>query len=291
MAHTGLVAMKALEVMGVSKTYSIWRHKVKALDGVNISIPEGYTVGLVGPNGAGKSTLLKIIMGFLKEDSGIIKISSKKPPGYVPEFPTFINDLTVYDNIKYITELAGVGKEKIESLLKEFGIYNKKNVYPHELSNGQKKRLAIVRAIITDPEIIIMDEPFSGLDPTMAIDIKNKIKGLKDGRKTILISSHNLQYLSDICDRFVFMNAGKVIRTYDPNENSIILRITYSGDIPEKYENKIKGHGTLIIETEKDKVPSIIYDLVQSGVKIYEAKIEGLDTIYERTFLGGEKNA
>ena len=276
--------MKALEVIDIKKTYSKWRRPVKALNGVSFNILKGTTVGLVGPNGAGKSTLIRIIVGFLKKDKGKIKINTSKPLGYVQEFPTFF-DMSMEKNLRYIGDLTGVSFDKIESLSKNFEIEDRKSALPSQLSNGQIKRLAIVRSIIHNPDILIMDEPFSGLDPSMAIDIRNMIQKLRDEGKTMLISSHNLLYLTPICDRVIFMSNGEIIGDYIP-KNMVNLRVEFKGDIPDDMKDYIKREGVMVIEISKEKVPEIIRKLVKEGVDIYQAKVEGLDTIYERLYMG-----
>ncbi len=276
--------MKALEVRKIKKTYSKWRHPVRALDGVSFDVEDGITVGLVGPNGAGKSTLIKIIVGFLKKDEGEINIKTSKPLGYVQEYPTFF-DMSMENNLKYIGDLTGTSFDKVERLLKKFGLWDRKSAVPSQLSKGQTKRLAILRSIIHDPDILVMDEPFSGLDPSMAIDIRNMIQQLKDEGKTMLISSHNLLYLTPICDRVIFMSDGRILGEYTP-KNTINLRVEYIGNIPDEMKNYIERDGLMVIEVSKEKVPEIIRKLVNEGVEIYQAKIEGLDTIYERLYAG-----
>ncbi len=286
MENTGLVTMSVLEVQNLKKTYSKWRHPVKALKGISFSIEESTTVGLVGPNGAGKSTLIKIIVGFLRKDEGRVIINTSKPLGYVQEIPTFF-DMSVYDNLKYIAQVSNSPIERVDTLLQKFGLAHKKKVTPKELSKGQLKRFAVIRSILHNPDILIMDEPFSGLDPSMAIDIRRMIEELKKYKKTMFISSHNLLYLTPICDRVIFMSEGKIIGDYMPKD-FINLRVSFKGNPSEEWKKYVKSEGTMIIETKKENVPTIIRSLVNSGMDIYEVRIEGLDAIYERLYKGGQ---
>ena len=148
-------------------------------------------MGLVGPNGAGKSTLVKIMAGLLYPDSGKVYLHVNPPIGYVQEEPTFL-DTTVYKNIVYIAELNDIPHSEMEPLFEKFGLSDKKDKLPSELSHGQRKRLALLRALLYKPEFLILDEPFSGLDPSVALWIKKLIQKLKKEKVTLFISSHNL---------------------------------------------------------------------------------------------------
>ncbi|AGB04621.1 ABC-type multidrug transport system, ATPase component [Aciduliprofundum sp. MAR08-339] len=278
--------MNLLQVKNLKKTYSKWRHPVRALRGVSFSIERGEVVGLVGPNGAGKSTLIKIIVGFLREDGGRVELRTKKPIGYVQEYPTFF-DSSVELNLKYIAELTDVPVENVYSLIEKFGLHGKEKINPSNLSKGQQKRLAIIRALIHNPDFMVMDEPFSGLDPSMAIGIRKIIEELKDKRKTIFISSHNLLYLTPVCDRVIFMNQGKIVGDYNFGR-SVILKVIFKGELPEDFKKYSNGEEELLIETNRENIPGIIRELVNGNLDIYEAKIEGLDRIYERIYMGGE---
>lgn len=284
MVDTGLVDMKVLEVQNLKKTYSKRRHPVEALKGVSFSVESGTTVGLVGPNGAGKTTLIKIMVGFLRKDEGKVLVRTSKPLGYVQEVPTFF-DISIYDNLKYIADVSNAPRKRIDELLDKFGLADKKKQSPKDLSKGQLKRFAIIRSILHNPDILIMDEPFSGLDPSMAIGIRRIIESLRKEGKTLFISSHNLLYLTPISDRVIFMSNGEILEDYVPKE-SINLRITFKGKISDRWREYVENDGVMVIETKKDEIPHIIKALVNEGIEIYEARIEGLDTIYERLYKG-----
>ncbi len=185
------ISMEAVKVANIKKTYSRWLRPVKALRGVSFKIEKGTSVGLVGPNGAGKSTLVKIMAGLLYPDSGKVYLHVNPPIGYVQEEPTFL-DTTVYKNIVYIAELNDIPHSEMEPLFEKFGLSDKKDKLPSELSHGQRKRLALLRALLYKPEFLILDEPFSGLDPSVALWIKKLIQKLKKEKVTLFISSHNL---------------------------------------------------------------------------------------------------
>jgi len=274
------------EVSNLHKTYNNLLHPVKALNGVSFTLEKGSTIGLVGPNGAGKSTLIKIMAGLLFPDSGYVKLRTKKPLGYVEEEPVFL-DLNVYENIMYFAELHGISREKIEPLLKNFGLAEKKKEYPVNLSHGQKKRLALLRAILHQPEFLILDEPFSGLDPSMALWMRNLILSVKKGGKTIFISSHILSHLMPICDRIIFMNGGKILMDYTM-KNKPLFRIFYKGKIPKDIEAEEVKDNSLLIRCERERIPEIVEILVKNKVKIYEIRPEGIEEIYEKLYRGGK---
>ncbi len=275
------------KVSNLHKTYNKLMHPVKALNGVSFSIEKGSTVGLVGPNGAGKSTLIKIMVGLLSPDSGYVSVKTKKPLGYVEEEPAFL-DLSVYENIMYLAELHGISNERIERLFKNFGLVNKKREYPGNLSHGQKKRLALLRAIIHQPEFLILDEPFSGLDPSMALWMRNLILDIKKRGKTIFISSHILSHLMPICDRIIFMAHGKILLDYRM-EKTPLFRIFFREEIPEDIEVEEVKDNSLVIRCEREKIPQIVETLVKNRVKIYEIRPEGIEEIYERLYRGDKK--
>ncbi len=269
------------------KTYNKLIHPVKALNGISFSIEKGSTVGLVGPNGAGKSTLIKIMVGLLSPDSGYVHLKIKKPVGYVEEEPVFL-DLNVYENIMYLSELHGIPDEKIKVLFKKFGLINKVREYPNNLSHGQKKRLALLRAIVHQPEFLILDEPFSGLDPSMTLWMRDFIEDIKDRKKTILISSHILSHLMPICDRIIFMDHGKILLDYRLKKTPL-FRIFFEGEIPNDIEAEEVDNHSLLIKCEREEIPQIVEVLVKNKVKIYEIRPEGIEEIYKRLYRGEYK--
>ena len=278
--------MYVARVSKLYKTYNKLMHPVKALNGISFSIEKGSTVGLVGPNGAGKSTLIKIMVSLLSPDSGHVHLRIKKPVGYVEEEPVFL-DLNVYENIMYLAELHRIPGEKIKVLLKKFGLINKRREYPNNLSHGQKKRLALLRAIIHQPEFLILDEPFSGLDPSMTLWMRDFIEDIKKRGKTIFISSHILSHLMPICDRIIFMDHGKILLDYRLKKMPL-FRIFFKGEIPKDIEAEKVDDNSLLIKCEREEIPQIVEILVKNKIKIYEIRPEGIEEIYERLYGGGK---
>ena len=150
---------------------------VKALDDVAFEINKGEICGLVGPNGAGKSTLIKVIMGVETRDAGSVEIMEGNIGiiGYVPEKPIFFEDISAYHNLAFFARLAGLSDVDgaCKRALKEFGLGGRENDFVSSYSKGMRQRLAMARAVLHGPSILIMDEPFSGLDPSMMIELRS----------------------------------------------------------------------------------------------------------------------
>ncbi len=199
--------------------------KLKAVDDLNFHINKGEIFGFVGSNGAGKSTTIKIACGLMKPTSGTIyidgvDISDKKAKfkskiGYVPDFFGVYDKLKVNEYMNFYCGLHGVQqkdrKELIEKLTKLVSLENKSEQYVDELSRGMKQRLCLARALIHDPEILILDEPASGLDPRARVDFRNILYRLKGMDKTIVISSHILSELAEICNTIGVIEKGKMV--------------------------------------------------------------------------------
>jgi len=210
-----------LKIDNIVKSYG----KFKAVDGLNIEIENGSIFGFVGPNGAGKSTTMKIMAGLLSADSGSIILNDvdiiknrnllKEKIGYMPDF------FGVYDNLKvneYMDFYAGAykipyskRKKNIDNLLELVDLSYKKDSYVDVLSRGMKQRLCLARSLIHDPEVLILDEPASGLDPRARVEMKEILKQLKNLNKTIIISSHILPELSEFCTEIGIINKGKIV--------------------------------------------------------------------------------
>lgn len=209
-----------LEINDLVKNYG----KFRALDGLSLTVPDGSIFGFVGPNGAGKTTTMRIIAGLLASTSGQVSVDgvdvTKDPKalrekiGYMPDF------FGVYDNLKvteYMDFYAGTYqipyKERgaiIDNLLDIVDLSHKKDAYVDSLSRGMKQRLCLARSLIHDPELLILDEPASGLDPRARIEMKEVLKQLQLMGKTIIISSHILPELAEMCTEVAIISGGKL---------------------------------------------------------------------------------
>ncbi|WAA09515.1 ABC transporter ATP-binding protein [Fervidibacillus albus] len=202
-----------IEVIKLSKKY----HDQYALQNVSVTMNSGEIVGLVGKNGAGKTTFLESIAGLIKPTDGEIKINGKKDYnyhviGYLEDNPYFYDYLTVKEIIHYyyLMQNKKIKSEKSDQLLLDYGLLEKRDVMVKELSRGMKQKLAFLLAIVHNPKILLLDEPFTGLDPVNLKMMKNKLSQLKKKGITIVLSTHILSFASNICDRVLFLDKGKI---------------------------------------------------------------------------------
>ncbi len=203
-----------------------------AVDALNLSVDDGCIFGFVGPNGAGKTTTMKIISGLLAATSGCVVIDGVdvvKTPGklcekigYMPDFFGVYDNLKVHEYMDFYCGLyhipVGQRKSVIGNLLEIVDLTDKTEAYVDSLSRGMKQRLCLARSLVHDPELLILDEPASGLDPRARIEMKEVLKSLKSIGKTIIISSHILPELSELCDQIGIINGGKMVASGTVNE-------------------------------------------------------------------------
>jgi ABC-type multidrug transport system ATPase subunit len=204
-----------IEVRGLSKTYN----SIRAVRDVSFTVRKGEIFGFLGPNGAGKTTTIKSILGLIHPDTGLILINgysiisegkkAKKGVGYLPERVAFYDNLTAYQNLCFYADLRGISREECKPLLKEFDLPMDKKV--GTFSKGMKQRLGVIRAVIGDPSILILDEPSIGLDPRGVALVRKKILQMKEKGSTIFVSSHILSEIQAVCDRVAIINKGVIV--------------------------------------------------------------------------------
>ena len=216
--------MATLAAHHLIKTYN----KRNVVNGVSFHLNSNEVVGLLGPNGAGKTTSFYMMVGLIKADEGQITLNSKDIThapmhvraingiGYLPQEPSVFRKLNVADNIRAVLEIRGnLSSTEIETiidrLLNEFNIEHLRNQIAIGLSGGERRRVEIARALATDPQLILLDEPFAGVDPLSVDDIKKIIEQLKDRGIGVLITEHNVRETLGICNRAYILNNGKVI--------------------------------------------------------------------------------
>lgn len=208
----------SIKVNNLTKVYGAQ----KAVDDISFTVNKGEIVGFLGPNGAGKSTTMKIITGYLPSSAGKAMVcdipvvensnETKKKIGYLPEANPLYYDMYVREYLDFVTNIHSVKnkKEKIEEVIKTVGLTVEANKKIGQLSKGYKQRVGLAAALIHDPEVLILDEPTTGLDPNQIIEIRELIKKL-GADKTVLFSSHILQEVQAICDRVIIINKGKIV--------------------------------------------------------------------------------
>lgn len=221
-----------LDIQNVSKTFitSFTRKKIQAVKDFSLSIDQGEIFGIVGPNGAGKSTVLKMLMGFIRPDKGKISLLGKEPGdpesrehcGYLPENPYFYDHLSAFELMRFSARASAMPPDnitpRIDRLLKLTGLESAKNRRLRSYSKGMIQRAGICFALVHDPDIVVLDEPMSGLDPLgqrMVVDI---ILDLKKRGKTVLFCSHILSDVERICDRTGIMVHGRLRKILQKKE-------------------------------------------------------------------------
>lgn len=209
-----------IEVRDLTKTYGAQ----KAIDRLNFTIKKGEVVGFLGPNGAGKSTTMKIITGFMAPTSGTATVAGfdvfesplevKRRIGYLPETPPVYGDMRVIEYLTYVAELKGVPKARmksgVEKALEKTNLQSVSNRLIQNLSKGFRQRVGIAQALVSDPEILILDEPTVGLDPKQVAEIRDLISELK-GQHTIILSTHILPEVQASCERIIIINRGHIV--------------------------------------------------------------------------------
>lgn len=222
-----------IKIENLTKVYG----NTTVLDIEHLEIPKGESFGLVGNNGAGKTTFFSLLLDLISPTSGTIcsnNIYISESEGWKPFTSAFIDEtfligyLTPEEYFYFIGELRGVSKAEIDSFLQEFteffnGEILNNNKYLRDLSKGNSKKVGIVAALIGNPEVVILDEPFANLDPTTQFRLKKVIKELTSGKETtILISSHDLQHTVEISTRVVVLEKGRVVRDIQTNQETMI---------------------------------------------------------------------
>ena len=179
----------------------------QVLKDVSLSIPEGQVLGLLGPNGAGKSTLMKILIGLWRADSGTVSV----PPriGYLPENNPLYEEMYVTEYLRFMAEMTQIEdwKLKIEDLIERVGLTPERHKHIRELSKGYRQRVGLAQALLGDPQLLILDEPTTGLDPNQLAEIRSLIRDLGKDR-TVILSTHIMQEVSAMCDRVVILDHG-----------------------------------------------------------------------------------
>lgn len=218
--------MPALVLDNLTKSFKDFfgRRRVQALDGLSLSIDRGEVFGVLGPNGSGKSTAFKICVGLLRPDSGTARVlehapgtlAARKATGYLPEESTLLPFLTASETLRLMGALAGLSRQdcvkRADELLERVGLKDAASRRVKGFSKGMQRRLGVASVLMGDPEVFILDEPTSGLDPLGARDMKELIVELARKGKTIVISSHLLGEIENVCHRVAFLNQGKLLK-------------------------------------------------------------------------------
>ena len=244
----------SIQVKNLLKEYG----EQKAVNNISFTVNKGEIVGFLGPNGAGKSTTMKIITGYLQQTGGEAfvcginvaeqPLETKKKIGYLPELNALYYDMYVREYLGFIAALHQVGnpKEKIESIIQLTGLTVESKKKIGQLSKGYKQRVGLAAALLHDPEVLILDEPTTGLDPNQIIEIREVIK--KQGKdKTVLFSSHILQEVEAICDRVIIINKGQIVaddklsNLRTKNAGQEVIKVEFKESVSPEVLKKING--------------------------------------------------
>ncbi len=297
----------SIEVDKISKIYG----NQKALDEVSFSIKKGEIVGFLGPNGAGKSTMMKILTGYLPATSGKAMIKSsdveeqklevQKHIGYLPEHNPLYLEMFVREYLSFNAKIYKIHHTRIEEVIELTGLSPEANKKIGQLSKGYRQRTGLACALLHDPEVLILDEPTTGLDPNQLVDIRRLIKNIgKD--KTILLSTHIMQEVEAICDRVIIINKGKVVADkkiadlQSSNKQLILVEFDYRVEeqllqkIPkiETAENKGGFAYELNFNTGEDMRPAVFDFAHDNGLKILqlERKSQNLEKLFRDLTAG-----
>jgi len=224
--------IQSIEIHKVNKWFGKGKERTQVIRDVSIDIPKGEVYGFLGPNGAGKSTIIKMLLGFLRADSGFMRVNGKVVGkeeyryqiGYLSELPFFYTHLTARETLMVSGRLSGMDKGKIlketTTLLGRVNLAHTTDQRVGSFSKGMQQRLGLANALIHDPPILIFDEPMSGLDPLGRHLVKELINEMKDSGKTIFFSSHILSDIEDLCDSIAIIHKGVLF--YSGNTSGFI---------------------------------------------------------------------
>lgn len=284
-----------LKIQDLNKSFG----KVRALDNLNLEINEGEFFGFVGPNGSGKTTTMKVISGLLTADSGRVSLDGidalkepealKRQIGYMPDFFGVYDNLKVKEYMMFYASIYGIegdrAKKTSMELMNLVNLEDKSDVYVDSLSRGMKQRLCLARTLIHDPKFLILDEPASGLDPRARYEMKNILKEIKDRGKTILISSHILPEIAEMCTNLGIIESGRMVVTgtvdeilttkgaYAPINIKLIGDSTPAIQVLKKnylVQNiTIMGNEiTVLFNGNDEKATDLLADLIGNGARV-----------------------
>ncbi len=296
----------SIEVKNLIKIYG----GQKAVDSISFKVNKAEIVGFLGPNGAGKSTTMKIITGYLRQDGGEVSVcgipvhdqstETKRKIGYLPEANPLYYDMYVREYLGFIASIHGLTgkKQKIETAIGTVGLGPESRKKLGQLSKGYKQRAGLAAALIHDPEVLILDEPTTGLDPNQILEIREVIKGL--GRnKTVLFSSHILQEVEAICDRVVIINKGKLVADsrldlLRGRQDKNVVKVQFKEALDKEWLQRLRGVLSVaqpdpfrweLESTEPGEVKKQLLELaLQNNLNIVSLQSEeqGLEEIFRR---------
>jgi ABC-2 type transport system ATP-binding protein len=265
-----------IEVRGLTKSYGPYR----AVENISFSIKKGEVVGFLGPNGAGKTTTMKIITGFMPPTSGAALVAGfdvfenpidvKRRIGYLPEIPPLYTDMTVDSYLRFVARLKGVEKsalnKSVDSAIEKTDLGSVRHRLIQNLSKGYRQRVGLSQALVSNPEVLILDEPTVGLDPRQVAEVRGLIKALA-GQHTIILSTHILPEVQASCERIIIINKGKIVA--EDSLESLGRRKSASARVHMRVN---AGHSTL-----QDQLRTVVgvRAIASSSVGVFEIDTDG----------------
>jgi len=291
----------SIEVKNVTKLYG----EQMALNAINLTIKKGEIVGFLGPNGAGKSTLMKIITGYINASKGTVlvsdfdivtqKIEAQKKIGYLPEHNPLYLDMYVKEYLQFNASIYKVNNKEVEKIISKVGLTSEAHKKISQLSKGYRQRVGLAAALLHNPEVLILDEPTTGLDPNQLVEIRNLIKEVGK-EKTVLFSTHIMQEVEAICNRVVLINKGKIVADKNLKElkknQEQVIEVEFDFKVEKQFvmaipylksaDNSFNTSWVLTFDTEKD-MRSKVFDFAhENGLKILSltTKNQNLESLF-----------
>jgi len=249
--------MKAVTIENLTKTYPVpmRRQRIVAVRNLNLEVNEGEVYGLLGPNGSGKSTTLKVLLGLVTPNQGKASIfgknsreyRSRAEVGFLPENPYFYKFLSAEETLRFYGKICGLSSKKLDERIHELielvGLQDARHRRVGGFSKGMLQRIGLAQALVQDPKLVVLDEPTAGVDPAGSRQIRDLILDLKKRGKTVLLTSHLLGQVQEVCDRVGIMARGEMVREGSLDELTTIRRQTefLVEDAPEGLQEKIEA--------------------------------------------------
>ena len=294
--------LMSIEVKNISKSYGAQ----KALDNISFSVKKGEIVGFLGPNGAGKSTLMKILTTYIASDEGSAAVNEfdvnmqakevQQSIGYLPEHNPLYLDLYVREYLAFNADVYKVSKSRIEDVIQLTGLSNESHKKIGQLSKGFRQRVGLANALLHNPDVLILDEPTTGLDPNQLVEIRNVIKNVgKD--KTVFLSTHIMQEVEAICDRVIIIDKGKIVAdkkldTLIAADKEQIIEVEFDYKVEEQLIAKIENLASyknthdmiweLTFKADKDMRPAVFDFANANGLKTLQLnqKNKNLEAVF-----------
>ncbi len=295
------MAGNVVETIGLTKDYG----DVRAVSDLSLQVPRGTVLGLLGPNGAGKTTIIGTLLGLIRPSSGTIRLFGKeingstneavRRIGAIMETPAFYPYLSGRDNLRYFQGISGTGGvAEIESLLDLVGLTDRADARFNTYSLGMKHRLGIAFALLGDPELLLLDEPTNGLDPSGMAEVRQLLRNLGDGERTIVLASHLLNEVEQVCDHVAILNKGSMIA--DGAVRELIgrrdrIHLSTTDDVAahrvltefDWVDSVLAIDGGLVVEAPSDRAAEISEGLARAD--IYPTELRAVSTSLEQFFL------